>query len=133
MAGTPHNAWVRCCSVGVSVHGPAIKVKRQPHILQHALPTQRAKRIRGHENDLRARASARQAVEENRNVGAEHVSAAFDYHGASGYRKAGVKPPLEYAIHVVAIGWVSGGQAEINAIESLRRPKIQIRGKLGEG
>ena len=46
MAGTPQTASVRCCNVGVSVHGPAIKVLAiAPLSCSTRCHAQRAKRI----------------------------------------------------------------------------------------
>src|SRR5215467_5767674 len=102
------------------------QVDRQFHVPQRSGRSPGAKGIGGCENDLRRRSPGFQPPEKDRDIGSEHVTAAFDQDGIGRYGEAGVERPVEDAIHVLAIRWIRGGQSEIDAIESLRGPVVAV-------
>src|SRR5262249_41155429 len=102
------------------------QVNRQLHVRQRSGRSPGAKGIGGCENDLRRRSPGFQPPEKDRDIGSEHVTAAFDQDGIGRYGEAGVERPVEDAIHVLAIRWISGGPSEIHANENLRGPAVPV-------
>src|SRR5262249_18374052 len=96
------------------------QVNRQLHVPQRSGRSPRAKGTAGSETDVSPRSPEFQPPKKDRDIGREHVPAAFDQDGIGRYGEAGVERPVEDAIHVLAIRWIRGGQSEIDAIESLR-------------
>ena len=102
--------------------------------MKHAFGAERRKRVGScqYNFDARRLAPRFQAFEEYRDVGAEHVAAAFDHDGVGLNREARRQRRIEELIDAVALRRIGGRQPEIDAVENLRGAKILISHDLGE-
>ena len=127
MAGTPHSACVLSRKAGVSVHGPAIRLIARPSsasacwapIAPSASAAERM--IFGSE-----RRAVRQ-VRNSRNIGTEQIAAAFHDDRVGRLREETLECLAEEFGDPAATHRIGGGQAEIDAVESLDCPEILVR------
>ena len=71
-------------------------------------------------------APALEPAQESWNIEANDVAAAFYHDSIGGDGEADVENAVEKAIHACAVGWMRARQAEINAVERLRGPKVLV-------
>ena len=87
----PHSASVRSRMIGVSVHGPVIRLIVEPDFRKRLLRAHRAERVGSGKDDLEIGAPRFQTGKELGHIGTEQIAAAFHHQGVGRQREAEIE------------------------------------------